>query len=556
MNKVKHNKILLLAFVLALTPALAFAQSSLGGTAAASTATGPAPSTSSIFTCNQQGAYALSGSVGSTAATGGVYVPVSDATVELNTGTLVYEECVLRAVVDATRMAATAGIIQTGTNYILTGRNGAAQFVQQQGQAVTAVQAAAVQAYLQNNPNIPPQIANAIAQGYATTVYNAPSILTCPYAGATTAFTTPGSQFSWNNILAIGSPCNPLFGYIDANDLVMGAAAQEVQCQENQWQWGGGFYAVTTGSGGPCEQQIVTPSSQVNGLYSQLLQSPFNQLQSANDIGQMVGATFSGISTQVLSGVGGGISGLTQPIGNGPSYLQDAVQEEAQNYQSSVATAGNASIGGAYQTEESYYSIMNEIAGTLTTAISQLRSSENQCWQNVTQALCPSGTQSNGDCTDINGVQVQVATSTEFSQPVINSQITALASTTATNIQDSQAMLSELNTLNQEVSSGSASEQTNAINAFDQLMSSNELHTQADITEAQSQEQSVQSTIPAMVQNTASLWAGTDPTNTSNNNIPWNGTIGATIQSTDPGVGWCNYQNKTTLQEWESMWKI
>src|SRR5262245_32635129 len=56
-------------------------------------------SSQGIFGCSRNAA-ALSGSVGAFSATGGVYVPVADYTVELNTGTLVYQQCVLRGIVN------------------------------------------------------------------------------------------------------------------------------------------------------------------------------------------------------------------------------------------------------------------------------------------------------------------------------------------------------------------------------------------------------------------------------------------------------------------------
>lgn len=572
MNKVKLNKnILVLTFLLALVPGFALAQT----TPTSNTVSVP-QGLSGVFSCSNQTGASI-GSVGAFGATGGVYVPVADATVELNTGTLVYKECVLREIVDAQRMAATAGFTQQQTTQILNGRNGAAQFVVQQTQEITTVQTNAIIAFLQNetsslDPNIAAQVKNAIAQGYSVATYNAPSMLTCPYAGATTDFTsqTPTGNI-WNDILAVSSPCNPLFGYIDANNLANSYAAQEETCQENQWEWGGGFYAVTTGTGGPCEQQIVTPSSEVNGLYSQVLQSPYNQLQSANDLGQMVGALFAGISSQVLSNTAGGISGINQSVGSSPSYLQQAVTQESQNLDSTVDNAALANLEAALQVEQSYYNIMSQIAGTLEGAISSLRGSENQCWQDIVQQVCQNGTvASNGTCQEVvqcttdsdgnqtcpTGATLKVATSTEFSQPVINSQIASIASTTANNIQVSQQALALINQLIQNVSGTSADSQAVAVAQLNTLIANNELHTTTDLTTAQAQQQAVDQAMTTLIQNTPTLWAGTDPNNSANDaNIPWNGSVGATLQVSDPGVGWCNFKNQTTLQAWENLWQ-
>src|SRR3984957_17985532 len=175
MNKAKRNNLLILAILMALVPALSFAQTAPANTNSSPTTIGVPQGFNGIFSCNQNGAYAMS--VGALGATGGVYVPVADASVELNTGTLVYKECVLRGVVDAQRMAATAGFAQQGTNAVLTGNNGAALFMQQQSQKNLQVGIAALQAFLQNglsslDPNIQTVIKNGIAQGNAVALNN------------------------------------------------------------------------------------------------------------------------------------------------------------------------------------------------------------------------------------------------------------------------------------------------------------------------------------------------------------------------------------------------
>ncbi|HEY4488462.1 MAG TPA: hypothetical protein VJB97_03010, partial [Candidatus Paceibacterota bacterium] len=47
-----------------------------------------------VFGCSLNGSYSMS--VGTMSAMGGAYVPVNDASVTLNTGYLVYKECILR----------------------------------------------------------------------------------------------------------------------------------------------------------------------------------------------------------------------------------------------------------------------------------------------------------------------------------------------------------------------------------------------------------------------------------------------------------------------------
>jgi hypothetical protein len=586
MNKVKRNKILIAAFVLALVPALSFAQTAIVYPQNSATSSTPGPVAigvpqgfSGIFSCNQDGSYAMS--VGALGATGGVYVPVADASVELNTGTLVYKECVLREVVDAQRLAATAGFSQQATNNIQTGRNGAslaaAQPIQEKVQYLNTIIQNDLQAggaLSMVNPAFQTPVANAVARGYVMASQQPSAQLTCTIPDNLTTVLNGQTTNTLGDLAALGNPaCNAYGATLIANGLVMNDLGAGSNLIDQELLWGGGYYPVTSGGNNPLLQTIVTPSSNVASSYATILNSPYNQLQNANDIGQMVGALFAGISTQVLSGTGGGITGINQSVGGQPSYLQQAVSQETENLNSTLQNTALVNLDAALQVEQSYYNIMSSIAGTLESTITQLRSSENQCWQQVVQAVCAGPVAANGTCTQVvqcttstdgngdttnncpTGQTLKVATSTEFSQPVINSQISALASTTANNLQVSQQALDLINQLIQNVSGTSADSQALAIEQLNTLVANNELHTPADLTTAQTQEQSVQNAMTTLTQNTPSLWAGTDPNNTSNDNIPWNGSAGATIQVTDPGVGWCNFKNQTTIQAWENIWK-
>jgi hypothetical protein len=549
MNKVKNNnKHTVIAFIgaiaLLLLPIATFAQT------ANTAGTGEQ---SGIASCAGYGG----SSIGATSATGGVYVPVADATVELNTGILVYKECVLRVTVDAQKQAATAGIYGRAYNQILTGRNGAPQFMVNQGQdLIQYVTDPIVLAALQNgtlqtvDPTLLPVVQQSIAQGYSIVTRSPASQLACPYQGAVSDFTNPNSQGSiLTDILAVGSMCNPFFAYTDANSMVMDSVSQGEQYQLNQWMWGGGYYSVTTGGNNPLTQQIVTPSSLVNSSFTQIVQSPFNQLQSANDIGQMVNALFSGLSTQIISPSGGGLAGLAQSASGQASYLSQAIGQTTQNLQNNLTNNALNALQTALQIEQNYFNTMSSIAGTLSGSISQLRSAESQCFQQVITHVCTTGPSAGSNsCTGANGSTLTIATSTAFSQAVIGSQIASLASTTANNLVISQESLNLINQLIQQVSnSSSAATQNQAIQELNTLEANNELHTQSDENTAQQQQSSVQSAMATLVQNTVSLWAGTDPNNSSNTNIAWNGSI-------SPGTGWCNFQNQTTLQLWEQQW--
>ncbi len=464
---------------------------------------------------------------------------------------------------DAQRQAATAGYTQQATNNIQAGRNGASLAAVQPVQEITRAATAIVQTDLQQNgtlntldPSLQTTVGQAVARGYSAAVQQPNAQLKCTIPDGLQNVLNGQSTNTFGDLAALQNPaCNPLGATLLANSIVMNDVSVGTNLVTQELAQGNGYYPVTSGGNNPLQQQIVTPSYNVSNSYQNIINSGFNQLQNANDIGQMVGALFSGLSTQVLAGTSGGLTGINQPIGSSPSYLQQAVTQESQNLQSTLANTALVNLQAALQTEESYYNLMNSIAGTLAGTIASLRSSENTCFQQVVQTLCPSGPSSNGSCTDVNGVQIKIATSTEFSQPIVNSQIASLASTTVNNLQVSQQALALINQLIQNVSGTSADSQALAIEQLNTLVSNNELHTPTDLTTAQTQEQSVSNAMQTLAQNTPSLWAGTDPNNTTNNNIPWNGSVGATLQASDPGVGWCNFKNKTTLQAWEKAWK-
>ena len=565
MKKVKLSNIVLSILFFALAPALAFADS---------TSVTLPQGFSGIFSCNQDGAYAMS--VGALGATGGIYVPVADATVELNTGTLVYKECVLREIVDAQRQVATAGVLQRNDSQILTSRNGSPQFsvnrLQERQSANNQIASDFVKSSAFNSldPAIQQSVKQAVAQNYINGM-NAMASVACAYPGATADFTSANtSGYIFDDIRAIGSPCNPIIAYQDENDILGTQIGEGDSILDAELSEGQGYYPVTSGGLNPLAQQVVTPGSFVNSSFTQIAQSPFNQLQNANDLGQMVNALFAGVSTQITSPTGGGINGISQPIGSTPSYLQQAVTATAQNLQGQIINAAVANLTSALQVEEAYFNIMNSIAQTLISTIAQLRSAENQCWQKIIQNVCATPIAADGTCTAVTPAcsttpdpnnpdapvptcptapKLKVATSTAFSQAVIDSQITATAQIVANNSSTSKQALNLLNGLIQSVTGSNVDAQASAIAQLNQLVANNLLHTQPQANAAQQQQNAVQGSMQTLLTNTINLWAGTNPNDTTQTNLPWDGTV-------SPGAGWCDFQSQSTLQQWEQKWQI
>lgn len=555
---------LLFAFM---APAIASAQA----TAAATTPSG-APyqfQRQGIFDCNQNGSYAMS--VGALSAIGGAYVPTADSAVELNSGTLVYKECVLREVVDRESEDADSAFTKQQTAAILTGRNGNPQFVVNEGQEeLTGVSDPVFLAFLQDSAlwggvdsGLKGPIQRADAQYYeaARSGQNADISLKCPYTNGLSAFQS-GQSFDPSNYLAdffnAGAPqCDAITEMFFTQEVSNGRIARALQYQQNQWNWGNGFYARVDQNG-----NVVTPGILTQQLYSQVLQSPFNKLQNANDIGQMIGALFAGLSTQIV-GDQNGLAGLTQSNGGQPSYLDQVAAESAQGLQNAAANAALQILSASQQVESAYYQAINAIKGSLTQTSSQLQSAENQCWTTLIAHVCASPLQSDNTCTAVSsncttdpttgaqscsgGLSIKVATSTAFSQAVISSQIAPLITPATANLSASQQALQLISNLIQGVTNTTSLDaQRVALEQLDALVSQHKLHTQTDLTTVTQQQSSVAGSMATLLQTVAQTWGGTGSSGTGN--AGWDGTV-------NPGNGWCNVNNSATIQAWIQTWK-
>jgi hypothetical protein len=517
-----------------------------------------------IFDCNQNGSYAMS--VGALSAMGGAYVPVADAAVELNTGTLVYKECVLREVVDREREAALSAFLKQMYANIQSGRNGNPMYVQNEGkELLTQVSDPAFLNLLQDgtlntlNPSLQPAVKRALAQQYESQTRSPQNALTCPYQGDLAAFQQTGALPSgtfFTDFWAASQPqCDPLIAASMAWEIAEGRVSDQIQYQQNQWNQGGGFYARTDANG-----NVITPSSVVEQSFEQMIQSPVQQLQSANDIGQMIGALYAGVTTQVV-GDNQGLAGLAQSVGGQPSYLDQVAAESSQGLQGAANNAALQILNASQQVESAYYQAANAIGASLTQTTQQLQAAEAQCWAALIPKVCATPLAKDNTCTafagpcttDANGNQtcpvgpvLKVATSTAFSDAVIASQITPFVAAAATNIQTSQSALQLISNLIQGITNtASLDAQRVALQQLDTLVSQHQLHTQTDLTTIVQQQAAVATNMGNLLQRIAQIWSGTGTDGTGN--IQWDGT-------TNPGNGWCNLNNSATIAAWIQVW--
>ncbi len=520
-----------------------------------------------VFGCAQTGAYSMS--VGALGATGGAYVPVNDASVTLNTGYLVYKECVLRGIVDRQREGVTSGFTKKIVGVYTTGRNGQAQFVQNIPRESQAFWTQSVVTSLQNgtlsavNPAFKSSIQRAIAQGYSASINARAQSLACPYSGDLKALeTNPTQSFSWAGLAALtNSNCLPYFAARNSYDTVMGDAASGWNDQMTQVAWGRGTYPQQTVDADG-NLITVTPGALIESNLTQAVQTGFTQLQNANDIDQMVGALFAGITSQVV-GDSRGLTGLVQTTGSTPSYLDQVASESAAGIRSSALNAAITILSSNRQNEQAYLAAMQAIATVLTNTINSLHDKENTCWNAIIQNVCVAGSvKSDNTCTAVpqgcttaadgtqscpTAITLKIATSTAFSQGIITGQITPLASSTLTNIDASNAALTVINQLLAGVTNATSLDlQRLSLQQLDTLVTQHKLHTQYDAQNALQSKAEITGSMTTLLSNTVANWTGGGSDGTAN--ASWDGT-------TYPAVGWCNISNPTTIQAWITQWK-
>ena len=307
----------------------------------------------------------------------------------------------------------------------------------------------------------------------------------------------------------------------------------------------------------PCRGDTVTPAITVQQSFQNIIDSPVRMLESANDIGQMINALYAGMTAQIISD-NRGLSGLTQSVGGRPSYIDQVVSEASAGLRNAAVNVALQNLSAARQVESAYWQTVNAMGTALTTAIRQLRSAENQCWDLIisnangphvcatelasdktctaTAGACT--TDSDGNQTCPTGAQLRVATSTAFSQRIIDSQIAPLASSTLNKINVSQNALRLIDQLIAGVTGTSLDSQRLALQQLDSLIAQKLLHIKPDLDGPNGvikQLDSIQSAVlgsDGLVINTIKAWA-------DSMTIP---------------PGWCNVNNPAVIEAWKKCW--
>lgn len=505
-----------------------------------------------IFSC-RTGKYAMD--VGTMSAIGGLYVPVNDAAVTLNTGYLIYKECSLDPLTKKIGEGITAGIVATGIKGAQTGNDGKPVFLTNYGEDLTLPVNKTVLAALQGPDaesicsTVKRRVVATVVRQHLEKQQPREKRLACTLQCSESDMRAMIEKSDPEAIQRCGgiqayyelflSPANTDMGaYIQLNRFKNEQAALR-EAQER-------FYVQTGNGFRPAEQivdnvrRITTPGSVIAGTLQQLVGSGFRQLENANEIDQIIGALFSSLSTQLITD-SRGLTGLTQSPSSGqPSYLDQLVSQSSATVRQYAVNTALGILSTWRASEANILSAKNATASKLNEAIAQLRGAEKKCWDDpsigiVDKVKAYAAAQGGGT--------LKIATSTAFSTAVIEASIEPVATSAIEQIRTSEQALRIIDQLIADVTnSGAQSVQAVAIQKLESLVKSGAIQDPTRLPSRLKAEQDLQTAIADEVTEALKRWAGGEGGSTS-----WDKTV-------SPGTGWCNTNNQETIRLWYEVW--
>lgn len=494
--------------------------------------------------------------VGSLSAVGGIYVPVNDAAVTLNTGYLVYKECVLDGVVSAIKNDAVAGLQKQVLTAAERGRNGNAQYLKnfekdlRPGFDAIVINIVNEAKSGQMCNAYKDRIATAYARSYYLATRESSSQLSCTFSAASNrdAIVQGNAPINWRTWRTLIEPAGYEFGAYELLRERANSALSEYDTNTREMlSYGRGVFPAWDDNGNPLAQNVLTPGYIIADTISKMIGAGTDILLNANEIDQVNGALQAGLSSVIVTDSIRGLSGLMSAQNGQPSYIDRMASEASASVRTGAINAAISILSPARQIETLYKQSKEAIATALTNAIAKLRAAETQCWGLMVPKVREFATQQNcgtsGDtgatsCTPVPLDERKIAVSTStpsFSQPLINREIAPVASTTINDIRTSEAALTQLNQLIALVTtSSSAVNQRTAIERLDTMVANNLLHSAQQATEAQRTRDEVIAATNILVDDTLKAWG----------------------DSTDPNIGWCNINNPSSVQRWFDAWKL
>ncbi len=534
------NIIRLIAVVVVFTGSPVFAQSSVNDV--------------DIFNCNTNSQ--ATASAGSTGPLGGPYVPVADYAVELNTGLLVYKECVLRNIINQKRKALTSDLDRSYITRFNSGRTDPTDrsvktpfFSQEFGIEMRNLSHATRLKQLEGDllkplaNTVREAVKRAIAAGY-TENFSLSESLKCSYddGDLENAYRGRPADF-WQALSALtDEPVCNIYGATRYSEAELdNMIAFDVMKDTLKLTWGQGVYPVERIDENGF-RITETPGQIVlqNGIMH--IQSGYEQEKTADDIGELINQLYAGVSTQVVTEgtpgtntggtfTAGGFGGLSAITMGANSYMQQVVTRTGGDY---VQTSANAVIAGlqlALQTEQNYRGIMDSILTFLAGKKTEIRNKEASCYTKVKQALCTSESITATQCVAQNGGgTLSFTNSPVFSNSVIaSSRITEFESPVNANRNSSNDNITRITAWIGDVAANpSPANQTAISGQLAALPPKNSTH----ITNANNQKSTIQDTVNLNVSSAMRRWE----------------------EDTNAAVAWCNTSLSDVLAKWSSCW--
>lgn len=512
-----------------------------------------------IFGCNA-GEYAMG--VGTLSAIGGVYVPVNDAAVTMNSGYLIYKECTLDGITTAMREAASTALVRSLLNWFNTGDNGNPMYITNLPNHLLEITDQGTLEFLKDyrlNAICAPfktEVKRALAQDYLRQTRQTNSSFSCTTEGI------PDPEGCRSGVLGacgglngffqmFSNPANtPLGAYNRARLRLAHENAVRAQRALIEAQWSNGILGVTETIRTPTATgedrvttNIVTPGFVASRILEQTTGSGFRQLESADEVDQIVGALFSGITNQIVTSIGG-LDGLSRATNGRPPYLNQLSSESSSRVRQSATNAALQVLNSTVATENEFAGHKQAVKDALEEAKEQFEEVEAQCWpliiaaveeaafecRQTTTTVDPETGEETETCALRQAIPITIATSTQFSAEVIEESIEPLETVIDADLASARNGLSLLQNIVADITNtASLTVQRIALERLDTLIANRAVHNVYDVKTAQQQRESAEATINTLVEDTVEEWGS--------------------------GTGWCNVENEAVVRTWIEAWR-
>lgn len=500
----------------------------------------------------------------------GVFVPVSENAVSHNTNILVYKECVLDGIANRMKESMIAFMVKSALTAATEGADGAPIFVVNVGDAIESVQQEEFNQFITGDALdavcAPSReaVRAALAESYATQTHHPESAYACsiPDDRLADVEAMVRGEIPYNNDLyrLATQPENTPIGQLLLTSLhVNGRLAEATDNARTEWDWGNGYKSrkvcreVPVGNGKTEEYcEITTPGHTVAALMDNISQTGLDATKNADEIDELFGSLLSNLHTEILTSAGG-LRGITQGINGLTSYLDRIAEDAAARTRTEYTDTGTAFLATTIAVETTYKEARERSEGVLTETKETLVAKENACWDGlIAQAradvleivvnsacaryndedACPiTGTteveyinaidENNYDIyiTAQAGNEEREVTLTHHrdnTASAIERNITPIFDVVHQSIESTEQTLTALLILQSNLRNANTSGNTRFIlEQVDQMAASGVLHSQNDITQADTQHEQIRTTMTQVIDETTEEWeAGwCEPTN-------------------------------------------